>query len=49
MFIVLGMYNFEKVVNIKTERSKKITQPHNGGKTSIEIFVFLPKRENSKI
>ena len=36
MFIVLGMYNYEEVVNIKRERSKKITQPHNGAKSSIE-------------
>ena len=39
MFIVVGMYNFEEVVNIKRERSKKITQPHNGVKTSIKIYV----------
>ena len=39
MFIVVGMYNFEEVVNIKRERLKKITQLHNGVKTSIKIYV----------
>ena len=41
MFIVHGIYNFEEVVNIKRERSKKITQPHNGAKTSKEIYRGL--------